>query len=124
MAPWWWSLHIFLLSKGMRARGDYLYMSCHSNPNIIVYDVNTSTLYTKTLLDTSAIDWIPSKDVNFRGMAISDDILYVANAKKSASFIGKWRCRNGGSNVDEKSDGLAFVGNFTGVRCLLLTESG
>lgn len=97
---------------------DYLFMSCNEKPNIVAWNVNTSKLLTKKLLDTTSIDWISSKDLRFRGMAIMDDILFVANSKEDVSFIGKWSCqpdtKDGGSSNFDK---LAFIGNFTGV-CL------
>ena len=92
-------------------KADYLYMSCHDHPNIIVYDVNTSELVTTELLDISGIDWIDSDDLHFRGLAIESDILYVANSKKDYSFIGEWECNQ--SSQQNKS--LPFMANFTGV---------
>ena len=101
-------------------------MSCHDNPNIIAYDVNTSTLYTSTLLDISDIDWISSDDLHFRGLTIHDNILYVANSKKSASFIGEWQCnkskqrkKHNGMQLRAAS-GLKFIANFTGVESILV----
>lgn len=106
--------HLFLaIVSILGCQCDYLYMSCHDNPNIIAYDVNTSSLFSTTLLDISEIDWISSSDLHFRGLAIQDDILYVANSKKSASFIGEWQCNN--QLNDSAASGLKFIANFTGV---------
>jgi len=87
---------------------DHLFMSCHDNPNIIAWDVTSSALATEELLDTSSIDWVSSDDLRFRGMAINDGVLYVANSKKSSSFIGEWSC-------ESHRDKLSFIGNFTGL---------
>eukprot|EP01083_Nonionella_stella_P044125 118934_1 len=97
---------------------DYLYMTCHDAPNIIAYDVNTTKLSTATLLDLSGVNWTSDDNLRFRGMAILYDILYVANSKKDASFVGKWRCNQthtpkDGTNGD--SDGLKFIANYTGL---------
>ena len=96
--------------------GDYLFMSCHDNPNIIAWNVNTSDLWTDKLLDTSSIDWISSKDLHFRGMAIMDETLYVANSKEDKSFIGQWICKKKADvEVTKHPAKLMFIGNFTGV---------
>ena len=106
---------LFTISTNLLICGsDFLYMSCHDNPNIIAYNFNTSKLTTSELLDISKVDWTKSDNLHFRGMAISDNILYVANSKKSASFIGKWQCNQQNTpNFDDNA--LKFIGNFTGV---------
>ena len=107
--------------------GDYLYMSCHSNPNIIAYNVSNGELYTSELIDISNINWLSSSDdLHFRGLAIEENILYVANSKKSTSFIGKWQCNQNdkfiyqsnysANSTDSADSGLPFIGNFTGVK--------
>ena len=109
-------------------------MSCHDNPNIIAWNVNTSDLWTDKLLDTSSIDWISSKDLHFRGMAIIDETLYVANSKEDKSFIGQWICKKKADvEVSKHPDKLMFISNFTGVckicscnrfpTCMLQTSS-
>jgi len=87
----------------------FLYMSAHDYQNLYSFDSVDGTVATKSLLNVSSLN---KSNLDFRGVNVYNNGLYVANGYDQYSFVARWVCNNA-TTSRATTLGLTFMNIFT-----------